>query len=220
MTAAADRMRSRRQREAAPGGWHDRAVRIAATVLPGAVGALLAVMLFAPLSPRGEISFLLDRTRVAIVDDRMRVAAAHYRGLDDAGRDFTVSAGSAVQHSAHDDRVAMSDVTASIVLRDGPAVLTTREGVYDFAHALVTVPGMVSFRSADGYRLAARGADIDLGARALVSKGPVSGNVPAGTFAADRFTANLDARTVNLIGHARLNIQPGQRMLLPTHTGA
>ena len=62
MTLRAEQMRDRRQVFAAPGGSHDRTVRILAVVLPGLIGALLAVMVRAPLSPRGEISFLLDRT--------------------------------------------------------------------------------------------------------------------------------------------------------------
>ncbi|MFX9015953.1 hypothetical protein ABTN29_19835, partial [Acinetobacter baumannii] len=91
---------------------HDRVVRFLAMVLPGLIGALLAIMVLAPLSPRGEISFLLDRTKVAMVDDRLRVLGAMYRGQDDKGRAFSVTAGSAVQHSARQHYVALHEVTA------------------------------------------------------------------------------------------------------------
>jgi lipopolysaccharide export system protein LptC len=49
---------------------------------------LLAVMVLAPLAPRGEISFLLDRTKVAVVQDRLKVVSAMYRGADNKGRTF------------------------------------------------------------------------------------------------------------------------------------
>jgi len=70
MTEQADRVRTRRQLFAAPGGSHDKVVRFLAVALPGAIGALLAVLILAPLSPRGEISFLLDRNKVAMLADR------------------------------------------------------------------------------------------------------------------------------------------------------
>ncbi len=63
MTQQADQVRTRRRGFAAPGGFHDRLVRILAVALPAGVGVLVAVMLLAPLSPRGEISFLLDRNK-------------------------------------------------------------------------------------------------------------------------------------------------------------
>jgi hypothetical protein len=63
MTTQADRIRTRRQHKAAPGGTHDRIVRAMAVVLPGLIGVLLAVMVLTPLAPRGEISFLLDPPR-------------------------------------------------------------------------------------------------------------------------------------------------------------
>ena len=41
MSQAADRIRDKRQHWAAPGGWHDRKVRLLAVWLPGAVGVVL-----------------------------------------------------------------------------------------------------------------------------------------------------------------------------------
>ena len=43
MTQMADTIRGRRQRFAAPGGFHDRMVRLLAVLLPALIGALLAV---------------------------------------------------------------------------------------------------------------------------------------------------------------------------------
>ncbi|WP_333838482.1 LPS export ABC transporter periplasmic protein LptC [Novosphingobium sp.] len=214
MTVQADRMRSRRQHFAAPGGVHDRTVRLLAVVLPGLIGMLLAVMVLTPLAPRGEISFLLDRTKVAVVQDRLRVASAMYRGADKEGRNFSVTAGNAVQHSAREDVVQLRDVTARVLLKDGPAILTTQAGAYDFGRQFIKVPGVVNFESSDGYRMITEGASIDLNTRRLVSDGHVEGKLPTGTFSADRAVADLDERTVTLEGHARMRMDQG-KMLMP-----
>ena len=85
-----------------------------ATALPAGIGVVAAIMLLAPLSPRGEISFLLDRKKVAIAEERIRVANAMYRGEDNKGRAFTVSAASASQVSARDPQVRMTGLLASM----------------------------------------------------------------------------------------------------------
>jgi lipopolysaccharide export system protein LptC len=214
MTAAADLQRSRRQRFALPGGSHDRLVRLLAMLLPAGVGALAALMVFTPLSPKGEVSFLLDRNRVAMVEDRLRVDNAMYRGEDDKGRPFSITAGGAVQHSAENPIVTMRELVARILLSGGPAVLTANDASYDLKEQEVRVFGPVVFAAADGYRMTAEDVDIDVGANRMVSRGRVEGRVPAGTFSADRIVTDLDARTVTLDGHARLRMTPG-RMRMP-----
>ena len=130
MTAAADRMRSRRQAFAAPGSSLDRTVRLLAVGLPALVGVVAAMMLITPLSPRGEVSFLLDRTKVAVANDRLRVDNAMYRGQDNRGRPFSLVAGQAVQRSDAVPLVEMQRLTARIGLEDGPAVLEAQRGSY------------------------------------------------------------------------------------------
>jgi len=210
MTDKADRMRQRRRAFAAPGSMLDRAVRLLAIGLPALVGAVAAAMLIAPLSPRGEISFLLDRNKVAIANDRLRVDDAMYRGQDQRGRPFSLAAGEAVQASASEPVVQMRELTAQLLLEDGPAVLTAPAGRYQIDEQQVDVDGVVRFAGADGYSIVARNVAIDLPARSLVGQGRVEGEVPAGTFEADRILADLDARTVTLDGNARLRMVPGQ----------
>ena len=210
MSQAANLVRSRRQAQAAPGGFHDRLIRFLAVALPGAVGVIVAIMVLAPLSPRGEISFLLDRRKVEQTQERMRVDAATYRGEDDKGRAFSVTAGSAAQATAKVPVVRMDDLIARIQLTEGPAQLTARDGTYDFSAQRIAVNGPVDFIAADGYRMATSGVSIDLRGRRVVGSGGVSGAIPAGTFSADRIVADLAARTVTLDGHARLRMEPGK----------
>lgn len=210
MTVQADMIRTQRRGFAAPGGFHDRLVHFLARALPAAVGALLAIMIIAPLSPRGEISFLLDRRKVTVVDDRMQVSSAMYRGQDDDGRNFSLTAGSAVQRTKARPLIELDQLTARIMLDEGPALLTANRGDYDFGKEIVDIAGPVNFQSSDGYRMTATNVDIDLGAKRLKSRGSVEGRIPAGTFSADRIAADLQDRTVTLDGNARLRMVPGQ----------
>ncbi|MGE8135963.1 MULTISPECIES: LPS export ABC transporter periplasmic protein LptC [unclassified Novosphingobium] len=214
MTVAADTIRTQRRSFAAPGGFHDRLVHFLARGLPALVGALLAVMIITPLSPRGEISFLLDRRKVAMVNERMQVSSAMYRGQDDDGRNFSITAGSAVQRTKAQPMIELDQLTARIMLDNGPALLTAGRGNYDFGKEIVDIAGPINVQTSDGYRMTATNVDIDLGSKTLKSRGPVEGRIPAGTFSADRISANLNERTVALEGNARLRMVPG-RMQMP-----
>lgn len=214
MSVQADQVRSRRRRFAAPGGSLDKTVRLLAVLLPALMGAMAAAMIIAPLSPRGEISFLLDRNKVATAADRLRVDEAVYRGEDQRGRPFSLSAGNAVQRSASVPVVQMNDLTARLQLDEGPAVLTAPAGNYNIREERVAIDGVVRFAAADGYRMALSGVTIDLPNRRLTGAGGVEGAIPAGTFRANSVQADLGTRTVTLSGNARLRMVPG-KMRMP-----
>ncbi len=215
MTIAADRIRTKRQAFAAPGSSLDKIVRALAVGLPALVGVIAAMMLITPLSPRGEVSFLLDRNKVAVADDRLRVDNAMYRGEDSNGRPFSLMAGSAVQQSNAVPLVELDRLTARLLLPDGPAVLSAPRGTYDIDDEQVGIPGIVRFTAADGYELSARNVTIDLPSRTLVGEGRVGGEIPAGRFEADSMRADLAARTIVLDGDASLLMVPG-RLRLPS----
>ncbi len=210
MTTQADNLRKDRRVFATPGGSHDRLIARLSKLLPAAIGVIAALMILTPLAPRGEVSFLLDRNKVAIAPDRLRVDNAMYRGQDTKGRPFSLTAGQAVQSSASDPTVRMQDLEARILLGQGPAVLSARSGSYDIDQERVAIDGLVSFTAADGYRMVARNVSIDLANKTLLGDGEVEGAIPAGTFGADRITADLQERTITLDGNARLRMDPGE----------
>ncbi len=207
MSKAADQIRDKRQHWAAPGGWHDRKVRLLAVWLPGAVGVVLAAMIIGPLFARREISFLLDRNKVALTTERLRVANAMYRGIDGQGRPFTLTADNAVQASIREPVVKMGKLAAWLRLTDGPAELIAQNGSYNYQNETVAVAGPVVFTAADGYRITTQNVSIDLKGRRVGGSGGVSGAVPAGTFRADRVSADLEQRIVTLDGNVRMVMQ-------------
>lgn len=209
-TGRAKELRSKRQHFAAPGGSHDRLVGFLARALPMGVGVLAAMMIITPLSPRGEVSFLLDRTQVAVIDERLSVDNAMYRGRDDIGRPFSLTADEAVQRSSAEGKVRMQDLMAQLLLTDGPARLSAPGGIYDINEEIVAIDGSVELRTSDGYALTASGVSFDLDTRIMSGDNGVAGAIPAGTFAADAMRADVDARVLTLTGNARLTMVPGE----------
>ncbi|PWL25103.1 MAG: LPS export ABC transporter periplasmic protein LptC [Altererythrobacter sp. XM-24bin4] len=209
-TNEAKQLRNQRQHFAAPGGSHDRLVTFLGKALPMGVGIVAALMIITPLSPGTEVSFLLDRDKVAMIDERLSVSNAMYRGQDDGGRPFSLTAGEAVQRSSREGIVRMEDMMAQILLRDGPARISAEGGAYDIDAEVMTVDGPLRLSAADGYTMTARGVSVDLQSRVMVGDGRVEGAVPAGTFEADRIEVDIDERKISLRGNARLTMRPGE----------
>ena len=211
MTLQADLIRDRRRAYAAPGGFHDRMVHTLSRALPAAVGVIAAMMLITPLFPRNEVSFLLDRNKVAITEDRLNVNDATYRGVDDQGHPFTVSAGNAVQHSARVPQVEMRDLVARLQFSDGDERVLAPSGVYAINQDRMVAKGPVNFVTSTGYHMVTSGVAIDLKNRHAFGEGGVSGSSPSGSFSADRIAADLANHTVTLDGHARLRMSQATR---------
>lgn len=209
MSKAAAKERIFRQRWAAPGGRQDRVVGSARVLLPIAAGALVGVLAMAPLAKDRDVSFLLDKNKVEVASERMRVEAAQYRGSDNQGQAFSLTAGSAVQPTSTDPIVRMSDLAARIQLRDGPASLTAGRGRYNMMAERVAMDGPLTFEASDGYKMTTSDVVADLKTRTMASSGRVEGKMPLGAFSAGRLRADLDARHVVLDGGVRLKIVQG-----------
>ena len=208
MTEMARRVRSDRQRWALPGGRHDKLVVFSRIALPVAVGVLAAFLVMAPLTSAGDVSFVLDKNKVAVAKERLRIQAARYRGEDQKGQPFTLTAGSAVQKSSAEPIVQLTDLAASLKLPDGPASITAPYGRYDMDSQQVAVAGPIRVETTNGYRLDTNDATVDLKTRRLASTAAVAGTLPQGTFTADHLQADITERVVRLDGHARLRIVP------------
>ncbi|MFC7498817.1 LPS export ABC transporter periplasmic protein LptC [Enterovirga sp. GCM10030262] len=209
MSELAERERVRKQGWAAPGGAHDRVVRLLKLALPVLIGVLMAYLALAPLSSGREISFILDKNKVALAKERMRVQTALYRGQDDRGRPFTIEARSAVQATSRDPIVDVLGMSARIGLESGPATISADKGRYNLETETVNVIGPILLTAADGYRLETSDVAVDLNSRTIVSDDRVEGRMPLGRFSANRLVADISDRTVTLSGNARLHIVQG-----------
>jgi lipopolysaccharide export system protein LptC len=207
MSALASAQRSQRQHWATPGGRHDKAIRRLKRGLPIVTGLMAGVLAMAPFLHQSEVSFVLDKKKVDMSAERLKVIEALYRGEDSKGRPFSLRAGSAVQKSSREPIVQLTDLEARLQMDQGSALVTAEHGAYDLAKDMVSINGPIRFEREDGYRLTTRDVDISLGKRSLHSRGPVEGRIPTGTFRADHLSADLENRTVSLDGGARLRIE-------------
>ena len=201
---------SGRQSWAAPGSSHDRLVKILGIALPVAIGVLAAFLVMAPLTAGGDVSFVLDKNKVEVAKERLKIQSATYRGQDTKGQKFELVAGSAIQQSSAEPIVQLDHLAAGIQLPDGPARIRANTGRYDMDSEQVKIAGPVAVRAPDNYRLDTSDATIDLKQRRMESSGHATGTVTQGRFSADRMSANLTDRTVTLDGNARLRIVPGR----------
>ncbi|HEY0627229.1 MAG TPA: LPS export ABC transporter periplasmic protein LptC [Allosphingosinicella sp.] len=209
MSELADRERLVKRSWAAPGGFHDFLIGVLKLALPIAIGLLAAYLALAPLQKTKEISFILDKNKVDVAKERMRVQAARYQGLDARGRPFTISAASAIQATSSDPLVEINGMRAGIRLDEGPATIEAERGRYDLERETVNVVGPILFTAADGYRLQTRDVAVNLNDRTVTGTGRVEGQIPLGRFSADSMTASLPERHVTLQGRARLHIVQG-----------
>ena len=201
MSRRAEDQRSQRKEFAAPGGSFDRTIRILRIALPVAGGVVIAILLLAPLADRGEMSFVLDKNRVERAPERLQSNDALYRGIDDKGRPFALKAGSAVQRNATPGQVQLNDLSARIMLDDGPASVQAGGAVYDIEAQTARVPGPLEFEAEPGYRLSTSNAVLAFGPQTLSSTGGVTGTTDLGSFKGDRLEADLANRTLVVSGN-------------------
>ena len=209
MSEAADRDQQRKRGWASPGGSHDRVIRILKLALPALIGVVLAFLAFSPLEDKQEVSFLLDKNKVDTAEERLKVTSAQYRGQDNDGRPFLLSARSALQPTSSTQVVDINDMSAQIQLDSGPARLRADRARYNMENDQVNVVGPLLLLASDGYRMQTHDVNIDMRARTLQSRGAVQGQMPLGRFSADQLQANMGNRTVVLNGRARLHIVQG-----------
>ena len=209
MSEAARRERAEKRRWAEPGSRHDDVVKWLKWGLPALGLILLLFLLFAPLSSRGDVSFILDKEEVDQAPERMRVEKARYTGEDNGGQTFTIVADEAVQETSAVPIVEIDGMAARLELENGPLNVNADGGTYDIDEKRIEVPGGIRVRGPDGYRLDTSGVTVDLGERRLWSDDRVAGAMRLGEFTAGGLEADLGARTVTLTGRATLKIRQG-----------
>lgn len=208
MSEAAARERAVKQHWAVPGGEHDKLVRFAKIGLPVAVVILIALLALAPLSRSSEVSFILDKNKVANAPERMRVDVARYTGEDKQGRPFAIVARSAIQRSSDRPVVEISGMLARMALPEGPITMVANLARYNLDQQILQVIGPIRVTGPD-YRLETSNVAVSLKDRAVTGSGGVEGRIPLGQFSAGELRADLDERTVTLDHHARLKITQG-----------
>jgi lipopolysaccharide export system protein LptC len=209
MSELARRDRAVKRGWARPGGGHDYLVRFMKYGLPIGVLGLLGYLLISPLSHNKEVSFLLDKNKVATARERLKTQGARYQGIDDQGRAFTVNADRAVQKTSQVPIIDITGVRARMEMKDGPALATADSGRYHMDAQTMDVDGPIHVTAADGYKLETRNVTVDLNNHSLSGHQGVEGTMPLGRFTAANMAADMRSRHVTLTGRAHLHIDQG-----------
>ena len=205
-TSIADRALTARQRAALPGSHRDTLFGLLKRLLPVLAIVVLATIIIWPLAKVQEFSFLLDKGKVAVAPERLRVDNAVYRGETARGEAFNISAEGAVQRSSAVPIVELKQLTARLAMADGPATVVAPAGRYFLETDKLQINGPVRLESAAGYCLDSATVDIDLNSRKVSTEAPVKGELPIGRFSAGRMNGDIQGRSMVLDGGVHLRI--------------
>lgn len=223
------------QKSMLPGSFHDYLVKILRVIFPMIIIALLTFLILTPLTNNNEFSFVLNKDKVDVAPERLRVTDALYRGEDKDGRPFSLKASSAVQKSSDVPVLDMENFVGRIILNSGPAILSGLRGNYNLNDEILRVNGPLSYESQAGNEFTASNVSImlndksfksfdrvsgqtnfgtfnansiegTLGDRRISLSGNVNGTTKFGTYRADRATGDMNSRTIILEGNARLTV--------------
>jgi lipopolysaccharide export system protein LptC len=169
---------------------------------------ILALVLLALIALWPEINRTLGKTRVSIGHltaglDGGRLVDARYKGVDQKGRPYTVTAATARQ--VDPERVALSTPKGDITLENGTwMMLNAKSGTFmQHLNQLDLVNDVTLYRD-DGTTMHTQAASIDLKAGAAAGSDPVHVEGPFGVLDAQGFAVMDKGAAIDFTGPAHL----------------
>ena len=172
-------------------------------LLPVGALALLASIALWP-----EFDRAADQTRVSFRHltnevEGARLTDPRYRGVDEQGRPYTVTAETAQQ--AGPERINLTTPKGDITLKDGAwLMLQAREGVYMQHADQLDLSHDVTLYRDDGTTLTTASASVDLKNAAAAGAEPVHVEGPFGTLDAQGFTLLDNGTSIQFTGPAHV----------------
>lgn len=165
-----------------------------------------ASLLLASIALWPEIGHMRDTVRVAVEQSSAGGATltdARYRGIDDHGRPYTVTASTAQQDGP--DRINLTAPRADISLTDGTwLMLQSKRGVYLQHSDQLDLSRDVTLYRDDGTTMTTSSASIDLKAGAAAGGQPTHAEGPFGTLDAQGFAITDKGTAIQFSGPAHL----------------
>lgn len=185
-------------------------VALAKRLLPlVAVGLLALVALWPEFSSQlkqGRFSYHVGTS----APEGGALTDARYRGVDQQGRPFTVTA--AVARQVSPGRTDLTDPKGDITLgSDGWMMVQARKGVYMQESSRLDLSGDVTLYRDDGTTLTTDAVAVDLRAGAASSGGQVHVEGPFGTLDAQGFTVLDRGAVMQFTGPGRLVLNGGTK---------
>lgn len=187
-----------------------RLIRFTKLVLPLAAVGLLALIALWPEIDRAKDHGRLTFSRFAAEVDGAKLTDARYRGVDEQGRPYTITATTAKQMSP--ERVDLTTPVGDVSMKDGTWLqVRSKDGVYlQHAGSLDLSHEVILYRD-DGTTMTTQSASIDLKNGAGAGSEPVHAEGPFGTLDAQGFVLTDTGGTIQFTGPARLVLNGASR---------
>ncbi len=182
-----------------------RMMRVLATVTALVTGALVFLL---PLLHKQPLTIHVAREKLERHRGAIVVMAPRYRGVDDRGRPFLISAARALQATVDAPDVVLEDLNLSLVMADGRTVSLRAPHARYFPEQDHVVLTRLEGRSSDGYVFRSADGTLAIKERRLSLAGPVTGAGPLGRFTARGAVYNAESRRLVLQGPVMLTITP------------
>ena len=170
---------------------------------------VFALLLLAAVALWPEIARVQQQGRIALrrafqVDPESgRMLAPRYRGVDERGRPYTVTATQATQASP--ERITMTDPKGDVVTESGTWLMAqSRDGVFIQHASLLDMSHDVSLYREDGTVLQTDSAALDLKAGAAASSELTHAEGPFGTLDCQGFTLTDKGAVIQFQGPSHL----------------
>lgn len=192
-------------------GWAARRylVRALKRVLPAAAILLLAAIALWPhLQGADEARRFTFRLGGNLLNEPMRMRDARFRGIDELGRPYTITASQAIQLPGTEEKIDLTDPKGDITMQDGAWVLLqAAHGIYRREQGLLDLDQGVVLNHDSGYEVRTERATVDLKAQTARGDRPVEGQGPFGTIEGTGFEAMEGGKVIIVTGPATLVIE-------------
>ena len=172
---------------------------------------IAALLLLSSVALWPEIARVRDQGRIAfrrafsVEPDSGRMKQARYRGVDERGRPFTVTAATALQNGPV--RIDLTDPKGDLVTESGSWVMVeARDGVYIQRAGQLDLSHDVTLYRDDGTTLRTQSASVDVRQGAATSSDMTHAEGPFGVLDAQGFTLVDKGAAIQFHGPAKLTL--------------
>ncbi len=185
-------------------------VAMAKLLLPAAAVALLVLLAIWPELHRDADNGRLTYRRLSVTPESGELSEPRYRGVNAAGRPYTITAARAKQSSQN--RTDLSAPIADMITESGAWVmLHSAQGVYLPKDGQLDLSGEVTLYREDGMTASTNTATVDLREGAATGAARIHAEGPFGTLDAQGFTVLDHGNVMQFTGPARLIMNEGRK---------
>jgi lipopolysaccharide export system protein LptC len=183
-----------------------RVVAVMRLILPATAALLLAMLALWSRFGLDTTSFRLSMDSIDLNNlDTLAMSNAHFEGMDDKNRPFSISAEKATQVTQDADTIDLTQLQADMTMTDGAWLsLISDSGRLQRSKQLLDLLGQVNLFQDQGYELHTRDVNVDLARNSAIGHNPVQGQGPSGEVTAEGvLVLNSGARIV-FLGHTHI----------------